>query len=82
MITDQGIKAALRNAPTSGKTTVELKDDGLRGAGRLALIIRVLSSRLTTEGYAVWYAGGRRQMTKIGTYPAMSLVDARKDFKD
>lgn len=82
MITDQGIKAALRSAPTSGKRSVELKDEGPRGAGRLALIIRVGSNRLTPEWYAVWYESERRQMTKIGTYPAMSLIDARKDFKD
>ena len=33
MITEQGIKATLRSAPTSGKKTVELKGDGQKGEG-------------------------------------------------
>jgi integrase len=80
MITDASIKVALRNAPTCGKTTIELKDDGPRGEGRLALIIRVAKSRITSEWYAVWWADGKRTMAKIGAYPTMSLGDARKAF--
>jgi hypothetical protein len=67
-------------APTSGKKTIELKDDGPRGEGRLALIIRFAGSRITSEWYAVWWADGKRGTAKMGAYPAMSLAEARKSF--
>ncbi|MGZ3343236.1 MAG: tyrosine-type recombinase/integrase [Caulobacteraceae bacterium] len=80
MITDATIKSALNAAPTSGKTTIELKDEGPRGEGRLALIIRVAPGRITAEWYAVWYVGGKRAMAKMGAYPTVSLKDARRSF--
>lgn len=80
MITDASIRAALRSAPTSGKSSIELKDDGARGEGRLALIIRVAKQRVSSEWYAVWYSGPRRHMAKLGAYPTTSLGDARKMF--
>lgn len=81
MLHETAIKKALREAPQSGKKTIELKDDGGRGEGRLALILRVRGEDVTAEWYAVWYDRGRRAMAKIGPYPALSLADARKDFK-
>jgi len=81
MITESQIKAAVRSAPTSGKTK-ELKDDGDRGAGRLALQVRALKSKVVAEWYAVYYRSGKRLMTKIGSYPTMGLADARKAFRE
>jgi hypothetical protein len=68
MITETQIKNAIRNAPASGKTSIELRDDGERGAGRLALLIRPFKDRVTAEFYAVWYRGGKRRSTKIASY--------------
>jgi integrase len=82
MINEANIRAAMRDAPRSGKTAIELKDDGARGEGRLAMIVRVGAARVSTEWYAVWYVSGRRRMAKMGTYPTVSLADARKAFRE
>jgi integrase len=87
LITDQTIKKAMRDAPTSGKSTTELRDDGPRGGGSLKLFIRVAqpkagqgNARVTAEWYAVWYEAGDRHKVKIGSYPSKSLADARAEF--
>jgi integrase len=87
LITDATIKKALRDAPTSGNKTTELRDDGARGAGRLTLIIRVLKPkagtanvRITAEWYALRWLDGGRTKAKIGDYPAMGLAEARRSF--
>lgn len=81
MITDQSIKKALRDAPTSGKASIELTDDGARGAGRLKLIIRVTKTRLIVEWYAQWYENGKPTKVKIGAYDTMGVAEARKEFQ-
>jgi len=80
MITEAGIKSAIRSAPTSGKKVLELKDGGPRGEGRLTLVIRVGASRVSSDWYATWYEGKRRSMVKMGGYPTMGLGEARKAF--
>ena len=81
MITESQIKAAIRSALTRPKQRIELKDDGERGAGRLAIMVRAHKGRVSAEWYAVYYRGERRRMAKLGAYPAMSLADARKKFR-
>ncbi len=80
MITDSAIKKALRDAPTSGKKSIELSDKGPRGAGRLKLVIRITESKIIAEWYAVFWRDGKPIRAKIGTYPITSLRDARQDF--
>jgi len=82
MITESQIRAALRNAPTCGKKSIELKDNGTRGEGRLALIVRPLAGSIAAEWYAVFYSAGKRSLTKMGSYPTLGLVDARKAFRE
>jgi integrase len=82
MITEMQIKSAAKRVLTSGERSIELKDDGERGAGRLAALIRPMKSRIAVEWYAVWYRDGKRKSTKIGSYPTMSLLDARKKFRE
>lgn len=82
MITEAGIKAAIRHAPTSGRAQTIIKDGGPRGTGRLALIVRPLASRVAAEWYAIYFRGGRRRLTKIGTYPDTTLAEARQRFRD
>jgi integrase len=82
MITENQIKAAIRNAPASGKRSTQLTDDGERGAGRLALLIRPVKNRIVAEWYAVYHRDGKRVTTKISTYPTLSLAEARKEFRE
>jgi integrase len=76
MITEKSIQKALK----AGKLQW-LTDPGDRGAGRLALQIRKLKTRVIAEWYAVSRRGGKRQIAKIGTYPDMSLASARMSFQ-
>jgi hypothetical protein len=80
MITESKIKAALRAATTADKPRLELRDGGMRGAGRLVLIIRGNgdAEAPTSEFYACWYRDGHRRMLKLGSYPTISLAEARK----
>src|SRR5882672_268731 len=79
MITDKQIQKAIREAPAGGKER-ELRDDGERGAGRLVLVIKPRTGRVTAEFYAVYYRGGRRAKAKLGSYPAMTVAEARRQF--
>jgi hypothetical protein len=81
MITDKQIQKAMREAPTSGKRSIELKDPGERGAGRLAIVIRPMAGRVAAEWYAVYYRGGKRVTAKLGSYPTMPVVEARAKFQ-
>jgi integrase len=81
MITDSKIKSALKHAP-AGRRRAELRDDGDRGGGRLVLIVRRLETHATCEWYALYYRGRNRRLTKIGLYPALSLAEARKLFRE
>ncbi len=84
MITEAGIKSLLKSGPTSGKKSLELRDPdgGARGSGRLALRVRVASNRLISEWYAAWYRDGKRRKTKLGSYPALTLSEARNKFRE
>lgn len=82
MLTEAGIKAAIRHAPGSGRAQTIIKDAGPRGAGRLALVVRPLATRIAAEWYAVYFRAGKRGLTKIGTYPDISLADAREKFRN
>lgn len=74
MLTDVGIRSALR----AGGNRL-LTDGGKRGSGRLTLSIR---DGVRPEWYAVKWIEGKRRSVKIGTFPDMSLSDARERFKD
>lgn len=81
MITDRQIKGAISKAEAGCRRT-ELRDSGDRGAGRLVLIVRRLKVRIVSEWYAVYYREKERRLTKIGSYPTMSLVEARGHFRE
>lgn len=82
MMTEAAIKAAIRNAPHSGKSQITLKDKGPRGAGRLALIVRPGAARVSAEWYAIYFRGGDRRLAKVGDYPSLSLAGARELFRN
>lgn len=73
MLTDASIRAAIRAGSNK-----QLTDGGRRGSGRLILTIR---QDVRPEWYAATWAGGRKRMVKIGTFPDLSLVQAREKFK-
>lgn len=92
MISEATIKSAIKRA-AGVKGAIEVKDGGGRGEGRLCLIVRgsgpgtdkegrPREERITTEWYAMWWRDGRKRMAKIGSYPALSLADARKEFRE
>lgn len=82
MITEASIKAAIKRAPDSGKSQITLKDDGPRGAGRLALVVRPMAGRISAEWYAIYFRDSKRTLAKIGTYPEMTLAQSREIFRD
>ena len=40
------------------------------------------STTPTAEFYACWYRDGRRLLSKLGSYPTISLGDARRRFRE
>jgi integrase len=81
MITDASIKKAIKDA-LGGAGSVEIRDDGMRGEGRLVFIVRVKEKRITQEWYASWWREGRRKMRKIGVYPTLGVGEARRLFRE
>lgn len=53
-----------------------------RGEGSLRLRIRKTSAGVTAIWFAHWQKGGARGKKQIGSYPDMSLADARTKFAD
>jgi integrase len=58
-----------------------LTDGEGRGTGRLVLILKPMPTRVTAEWMAQQWRNGRRTKSKIGSYPAMTLSEAREIFK-
>lgn len=93
MITDREIQAKLKQC-SKEHPRLELAEKSERGGGRLLLLIRWLEScksgpvgearvgRRVSEWYARYYRNKKRRLTKIGTYPTMSLAAARKLFRE
>lgn len=82
MITEQGARGAIKRVCNRTSKSVELRDPAERGVGRLTLLVRPNDDGASTEWYAVWYRGGRRKKAKMGAYPALAIVDARKLFRE
>lgn len=81
MITQKDIKVATASVAEGKVPKIELKDDGPRGGGRLTLAIRPKGEGVTSEWYAVWHHDGQRKSTKLGSFPGMSLKEARDLFR-
>lgn len=77
MITDSIIKAALK----AGNSRI-LKDGEGKGTGRLVLHIRPGKGRMIAEWYAQQISSGKRRLSKIGSYPSVSLAEARRAFEE
>jgi integrase len=79
-LTDGTIRQAIRRVAKS-RQQVSLADGGGRGTGRLVLILKPMPARVTAEWMAQQWRDGKRTKSKIGSYPAISLADARDIFK-
>lgn len=71
MLTEPAIKKAIREG-----RKVQLADGNGRGTGRLVLRVK--------DGEGEWYAqqwvGNKRKLSKIGSYPSVTLAAARLEF--
>lgn len=79
-LTDGAIKHAIKRVENLRKQTM-LSDGEGRGTGRLVLILKPMPTRVTAEWMAQQWRDGRRTKSKIGSYPAMSLAEARDTFR-
>ena len=79
-LTDGAIRHALKRVERSRKQESLVDGEG-RGTGRLVLILKPMPTRVTAEWMAQQWRDGRRTKSKIGSYPAMSLSEAREIFK-
>ncbi len=79
-LTDGAIRHALKRVDKSRKQE-SLTDGEGRGTGRLVLILKAMPTRVTAEWMAQQWRDGKRTKSKIGSYPAMSLAEAREIFK-
>ena len=79
-MTEGAIRQALKRAEKSRKQE-SLTDGEGRGTGRLALILKPMPTRVTAEWMVQQWRDGKRTKSKIGSYPAMSLSEAREIFK-
>ncbi len=80
MINEKQIQKAIREVSGGVRKSVELRDPGRRGAGRLALAIRPIGKGIVAEWYAVYYRAERRVKMKLGSYPQMTIAAARSTF--
>jgi integrase len=71
MITDAAIRKALRAG-----TFQRLADPAPRGHGRLLAVVKPP----LVEWYAQRIVAGQRKLSKLGTWPAMSIAEAREAF--
>lgn len=82
MMTDRQIRAAITSVVRGQQAQIQLKDEGPRGGGRLTLLVRPTKMAPSAEFYATWYRDGERRSTKLGTYPPISLAEARRQFRE
>jgi hypothetical protein len=79
-LTDGAIRNAIKRVEKNGKQTTLADGEG-RGTGRLVLILKPMPTRVTAEWMAQQWRGGRRTKSKIGSYPAVPLAEAREIFE-
>ncbi len=79
-LSDGTIRAAIKRVQFTGREEI-LRDGEGRGVGRLLLVLRPRTKRLTTYWSAAQYREGRKVQIKIGDYPSMGLAEARETFQ-
>src|SRR6516164_4183984 len=79
-LTDATIRHVIKRVEQTRKQQTLTDGEG-RGTGRLVLILKPMPTRVTAHWMAQQWRDGRRTKHKIGSYPALSLSDARTAFK-
>jgi len=82
MLTDALIRSATTSVSKGQSRYCVMKDPGERGAGRLTIHVRATKKAPAAEWYVTWQRDGTRHSVKIGTYPTMSLAEARTTFQE
>src|SRR5712692_9102696 len=80
ILSDGTIRQALKRVEKSRRQETLTDGEG-RGTGRLVLFLRPMPTRVIADWMAQQWRDGRRTKSKIGSYPAMSLSEAREIFK-
>jgi len=79
-LTDGAIRQVIKRVERTGKQE-SLTDGEGRGTGRLVLVIKQMPKRITTDWMAQQWRDGKRTKAKLGSYPSMSLLQAREVYK-
>jgi integrase len=77
MLTDAAIQRAIKKG-----IDTQLSDGSGKGTGRLLLIIRNTGNRITSNWYAQQWLSGKKRLLKLGTYPVLTLAEARRRFHE
>lgn len=76
-LTNGIIRRAIKGVEELRKQRMLADGEG-RGTGRLILILKPMPARVTADWMVQQWRSCRRTKVKIGSYPAMSLADARE----
>jgi integrase len=79
-LTDAAIRQAMKRVELDG-TKESLVDGEGRGTGRLVLVLKPMPTRVTADWMAQQWRYGKRSKKKLGSYPSMSLAQAREVFQ-
>ena len=79
-LTDGEIRRALKQVEQTGKQR-SLADGEGHGTGRLVLVMKPMPTRVTADWMAQQWRDQKRLKKKLGSYPSMSLSEAREVFK-
>ena len=78
-LTDGQIRNALKRVAKQQKMETLTDGEG-RGVGRLTLVLKPMPTRVTADWFAQQWRDGKRSKSKIGSYPALGLAEARELF--
>lgn len=79
-LTDGEIRRAFKTVEQTGKQ-LNLVDGEGHGTGRLVLVMKPMPTRVTADWMAQQWRDKKRTKKKLGSYPSMTLAQAREVFK-
>ncbi|MGX8013707.1 tyrosine-type recombinase/integrase [Mesorhizobium sp. ORM8.1] len=79
-LTDGEIRHALKQVEETSKQQNLVDGEG-HGTGRLVLVIKPMPTRITADWMAQQWRDQKRLKKKLGSYPSMSLSQAREIFR-